>query len=146
MKNCLQTMILHGVDPDELEENLNASLVPLGDGVKSVDVIHNGYSDYIAVVTYESLNLDLEISKKVEAIQKVENPDPTDPIRVLVMFGSEFDRLAFFLSQYKRLVEQKADDPEMSDFLQDKYAAEAEILEQYINKLETGDSNSQGGK
>lgn len=146
MKNCLQTMILRGDDPDELEENLNASLVPLGDGVKSVDVIHNGYSDYIAVVTYESLNLDLEISKKVEAIQKVENPDPTDPIRVLVMFGSDFDRLAFFLSQYKRLVEQKADDPEMTFFLQDKYAAEAEILEQYINKLKTGDTNSQEGK
>lgn len=146
MKNCLQTMIIRGADMDELEENLNASLVPLGDGVKSVDVILNGYSDYIAVVTYESLNLDLEISKKVEAIQKVENPDPTDPIRVLVMFGSDFDRLAFFLSQYKRLVEQKADDPEMSFFLQDKYAAEAEILEQYINKLETGDSNSQGCK
>lgn len=145
MKNCLQTIILAGHDPDELQESLNSRLVPLGKDVKSVQIVNSG-SEYMAVVTYESLNLDLEIRKKVEAIQTVENPDPTDPIRVLVMFGSEFDRLAFFLSQYKRLVEQKADDPEMSDFLQDKYAAEAEILEQYINKLETGDSNSQGGK
>lgn len=145
MKNCLQTIILAGHDPDELQESLNSRLVPLGKDVKSVQIVNSG-SEYMAVVTYESLNLDLEIRKKVEAIQTVENPDPTDPIRVLVMFGSEFDRLAFFLSQYKRVVEQKADDPEMSDFLQDKYAAEAEILEQYINKLETGDSNSQGGK
>jgi hypothetical protein len=145
MKNCLQTIILAGHDPDELQESLNSRLVPLGKDVKSVQIVNSG-SEYMAVVTYESLNLDLEIRKKVEAIQTVENPDPTDPIRVLVMFGSEFDRLAFFLSQYKRLVEQKADDPEMSDFLQDKYAAEAEILEQFINKLETGDSNSQGGK
>lgn len=140
MKNCLQTIILAGHDPDELQESLNSRLVPLGKDVKSVQIVNSG-SEYMAVVTYESLNLDLEIRKKVEAIQTVENPDPTDPIRVLVMFGSEFDRLAFFLSQYKRVVEQKADDPEMSDFLQDKYAAEAEILEQYINKLETGDSN-----
>jgi hypothetical protein len=145
MKNCLQTIILAGHDPDELQESLNSRLVPLGKDVKSVQIVNSG-SEYMAVVTYESLNLDLEIRKKVEAIQTVENPDPTDPIRVLVMFGSEFDRIAFFLSQYKRLVEQKADDPEMSDFLQDKYAAEAEILEQLINKLETGDSNSQGGK
>ena len=145
MKNCLQTIILAGHDPDELQESLNSRLVPLGKDVKSVQIVNSG-SEYMAVVTYESLNLDLEIRKKVEAIQKVENPDPTDPIRVLVMFGSEFDRLAFFLSQYKRVVEQKADDPEMSDFLQDKYAAEAEILEQYINKLETGDTNGQEGK
>lgn len=145
MKNCLQTIILAGHDPDELQESLNSRLVPLGKDVKSVQIVNSG-SEYMAVITYESLNLDLEIRKKVEAIQTVENPDPTDPIRVLVMFGSEFDRLAFFLSQYKRVVEQKANDPEMSDFLQDKYAAESEILEQYINKLETGDSNSQGGK
>ena len=68
MKNCIQTVVVTGSDPDELQENLNAWLLPLGKNVKNVQIIPLHNNSLVAVITYEANNPSLEMEEKIGAL------------------------------------------------------------------------------
>ena len=136
MKNCVQTLIVTGADPDDLQENLNARLLPLGKNVKTVEVISLN-TESVAVVTYETYNPTLEMEQKIGALEKEVNHDPIDPIRVLVMFGSEYELAAKHLENYKKRLENS-----LENF--PHYVVDIEELESLINRFNNDSANSQG--
>ena len=145
MKNCIQTVVVTGSDPDELQENLNAWLLPLGKNVKNVQIIPLHNNSLVAVITYEANNPSLEMEEKIGALEADENHDPMDPIRALVMFESDYEKAYRMLEHYEQFMKNE---PHRCGWHLDIYKKGQdgffEDLRNILNRFNNDNANSQG--
>lgn len=145
MNNIIQTSIITTKYPDELEDTLNSRLVPLGKNVQSVEVISGKGDEYVAMITYRSRDINAEIEQKVEELQGTFTNDPAEPIRVMVMFASEFEKIKDFLIAHKKVLNMIHEKMTYEDNHNEKMHSlkSIEKIEDLINKLEDVVTNSQ---
>ncbi len=72
MNNCTQTIILASSTPDDLQNNLNERLIPLGDNVKGISIF-SSKKEFMACVTYEAED-NTTMNRKISALEPGEDP------------------------------------------------------------------------
>ena len=129
MKNCTQTIILASTSPDDLQNNLNERLIPLGTNVKDISLF-SSKRQFIACVSYEAEDISTTMNNKIAALEPGEDPD--DDIFVCVMNGSERQLASRLIRKMAATLEAYSEGDEITDEEQRK---EYKELAENANKL-----------
>jgi len=129
MNNCTQTIILASSTPDDLQNNLNERLIPLGDNVKGISIF-SSKKEFMACVTYEAEDINTTMNKKISALDPGEDPD--EAVFVCVMNNSERQLADYLIRKMAAMLEGWSEDEEIKD---EKLKETYKELSEKANKL-----------
>lgn len=135
MKNCSQTMIVAARTPDDLQEELNSRLIPLGDDVRDISIFSSG-KQFIACVTYEHEDLSTTMNIKLNALEP--GADPNEVAFICVMNDSERGLASRLIRKMAATLEEYSESEEIgSEELRIEYKDLAEKANKLLSRFET---------
>lgn len=135
MKNCAQTLILAAGTPDDLQDELNARLIPLGNNVRDI-TIHSTKKQFLACVTYEHEDLSTTMNNKLEALEP--GADPDEVAFICVMNDSERGLASRLIRKMAATLEAYSESDEIVDEAQRiEYKDLAEKANKLLSRFET---------